>query len=938
MTPCTTRVSLYWLDDAEAFLGAERCTRPSTSWLPFASDVHGTLSLATAHIFFDDGGDGVTVFPLRHIDEVTLQETQEEAVLSFACRRAVRRAVLPCAAGQVAAPGVSVPYTNTETWVFRLGCVSEWFMEALRRLVERQRTDDLLSRRESVLQAVPAAVSFRARRQVPMREQRGVLHITAAQLVFEPLFATASHGAVTLRRGDCVYSFARWIVFEAIGLDLYTSAAIDAAPALSLLFANTSERDQARAMVHHLLDVPPYSVSPHHTAEAWKRGELSNYDYLLILNRWASRCLNDVFQYPVMPWVLADYAAEQLDLTSPASFRDLSKPLGALVADRLAVLRERAQFLDEAGEQPYLYSTHYSSAGVVAYYLVRPHPEFQLCLQGGTLDVAERIMESIAQVWRSVTTNTSNFRELTPEFFNDAFVPLCGPPRIPLGAHGSGRPVAPQVELPPWAADPPTFVRLHRAALESESVSAGLHRWIDLIFGVAQSGELARAADNVFHPFSYRQPTQRQVSVPGLHLSPHEYAREFGNVPMQLFSAAHPSRGGSEHFVACTAEAVEACRGSSSAACTADQRRVAQMVEALQSSDDEAEAPRLLPELSAVEGVYFGAAAAVTLAEGRPTPLACTTARTVALGFAEEGGGGAAVAAPRPVLLVVGDDGCVVTLFDAASGERLRTFPDFDGPVASTAHQSGSVYVFTEHRTCYAISLTSQAVTHCFTELTPAPVVHACFQSHAVLLADAEAQLTWWGAIEGEGAVSAAHALFDTAPACTCEASSRVVSLGGAPSTSAIVAVSANLEAFLFRGGVYGECILRTVPEDRTILSAAAADEAPYFWVFFHCEAVLYGGDGLWLRRIDFPAASAVVCATLSHLLHPLCLYTGRLPVVLRHPQGREETTVELRHCRAVCPLTACAGSTLALLGRAAEGTAPCIVVTLVEVKPCSAE
>ena len=33
-------------------------------------------------------------------------------------------------------------------------------------------------------------------------------------------------------------------------------------------------------------------------------------------------------QYPVFPWVLSDYTSPTLDLTSPATFRDLSKPMG----------------------------------------------------------------------------------------------------------------------------------------------------------------------------------------------------------------------------------------------------------------------------------------------------------------------------------------------------------------------------------------------------------------------------------------------------------------------------------------------------------------------------------------------------------------------------------------------------------------------------------
>ena len=47
-----------------------------------------------------------------------------------------------------------------------------------------------------------------------------------------------------------------------------------------------------------------------------------------ISNNWAS--YNDLTQYPVFPWVLADYSSHELDLTDPGVYRDLSKPMGAL--------------------------------------------------------------------------------------------------------------------------------------------------------------------------------------------------------------------------------------------------------------------------------------------------------------------------------------------------------------------------------------------------------------------------------------------------------------------------------------------------------------------------------------------------------------------------------------------------------------------------------
>lgn len=37
------------------------------------------------------------------------------------------------------------------------------------------------------------------------------------------------------------------------------------------------------------------------------------------------RSYNDLNQYPVFPWVITNYDSEELDLTLPSNFRDLSK-------------------------------------------------------------------------------------------------------------------------------------------------------------------------------------------------------------------------------------------------------------------------------------------------------------------------------------------------------------------------------------------------------------------------------------------------------------------------------------------------------------------------------------------------------------------------------------------------------------------------------------
>ena len=71
-------------------------------------------------------------------------------------------------------------------------------------------------------------------------------------------------------------------------------------------------------------------------ARAWHQGSVSTYHYLLHLNLMAHRSFSDLAQYPVFPWVVADYASPKLDLCRPESFRDLARPIGALNEDRLA--------------------------------------------------------------------------------------------------------------------------------------------------------------------------------------------------------------------------------------------------------------------------------------------------------------------------------------------------------------------------------------------------------------------------------------------------------------------------------------------------------------------------------------------------------------------------------------------------------------------------
>uniref|UniRef100_A0A673JM56 WD repeat- and FYVE domain-containing protein 4-like n=1 Tax=Sinocyclocheilus rhinocerous TaxID=307959 RepID=A0A673JM56_9TELE len=280
---------------------------------------------------------------------------------------------------------------------------------------------------------------------------------------------------------------------------------------------------------------------------AYKRGEISNFEYLMHLNTLAGRTYNDLMQYPVFPWIIADYESETLDLSHPATFRDLSKPMGAQNEKRKEKFIQRYNEVEsndgDLSAQCH-YCTHYSSAIIVASYLVRMEPFSQtfLHLQGGMFDVPERMFHSIQNEWESASKdNMSDVRELIPEFF---YLPdfLVNSNQFDFGCMQDGTPLD-DVVLPPWAkGDPQEFIRVHREALESDYVSARLHLWIDLIFGYKQQGPPTVEALNTFHPYFYTDKHDRaSMKDPVVKSTVLGYISNFGQMPKQLFTKPHPS-------------------------------------------------------------------------------------------------------------------------------------------------------------------------------------------------------------------------------------------------------------------------------------------------------------------------------------------------------------------------------------------------------------
>lgn len=279
---------------------------------------------------------------------------------------------------------------------------------------------------------------------------------------------------------------------------------------------------------------------------SWRNRELSTFDYLMAVNTLAGRSFNDITQYPVFPWVLADYLSQEVDLTSPSTFRDLSRPLGALTSERLKEFRMRYETFDDDVIPKFMYGSHYSTAvGTVVHYLLRLYPftNLHVAYQSGHFDVADRLFASIADAWAMNTTSLSEVKELTPEFYSSqAF--LVNSSRHRFGNAHNGQEID-HVQLPPWArGSPALFQRTMRASLESDIVSSSIHSWVDLIFGKKQRGDDAALADNVFYYMTYAGKVDwDSITDASLRRATQSQITHYGQTPLQILLRSHEERG-----------------------------------------------------------------------------------------------------------------------------------------------------------------------------------------------------------------------------------------------------------------------------------------------------------------------------------------------------------------------------------------------------------
>ena len=254
-------------------------------------------------------------------------------------------------------------------------------------------------------------------------------------------------------------------------------------------------------------------------------GKISNYDYILNLNIYATRTYCDLSQYPIFPWCATKHENTEDINPSTNYLRNMKYPISVQDEEKrnqtIEEYKKQLENLEEGEETeekeyPSHFQVHYSNAAFVYYYLMRlnPYGRDLIKLQNYHNENPNRIFSSFQSLEKILKAEVDN-RELIPDFFcyfdflinlncsyfgqvkeysiNDDF-------EMEINSLSNHKNII-----------SPYVYNLYREKklLNSSLISKTIHEWVDIIFGknqlVEENAEKDAECCNIFNKYSYEQ-------------------------------------------------------------------------------------------------------------------------------------------------------------------------------------------------------------------------------------------------------------------------------------------------------------------------------------------------------------------------------------------------------------------------------------------------
>ena len=268
-----------------------------------------------------------------------------------------------------------------------------------------------------------------------------------------------------------------------------------------------------------------------------KKEYLSNFDYLLLINKYSSRTYNDSNQYLIFPLLFMDIESKRK--------RDLSKVICLNKENNEQSLEKYKTNYDYYGCH---FNQHYSTGAFLYYFLVRLIPfTFQhIEFQAMSFDSPNRLFNSLNHSY-SIYKITDDNRELIPEFYcSYDFLINLNYNDFGMIIKDDKRYLLNNVETF-HKYSYPEFIIKSRINLESADISP----WIDLIFGYKQD-YFSEKEPNLFPIDSY----EKNIGIEKIKQDNNKSSKEkieeikgkiemlkFGMIPAKLFNKPQEKLG-----------------------------------------------------------------------------------------------------------------------------------------------------------------------------------------------------------------------------------------------------------------------------------------------------------------------------------------------------------------------------------------------------------
>ena len=165
----------------------------------------------------------------------------------------------------------------------------------------------------------------------------------------------------------------------------------------------------------------------------WENNEITNYQYLLYINKYSGRTFNDINQYPIFPWMFLTSIYHSLtkknnddnndneneNENTKIFFRNMNYFMMTQTEEgRECAIQNYKDLEKENPNKGYHFALHYSTCGFILLYLMRisPFMDTHIHFQSGKFDNPNRLISNIDELL-NIMYNCKENRELIPEFF-----------------------------------------------------------------------------------------------------------------------------------------------------------------------------------------------------------------------------------------------------------------------------------------------------------------------------------------------------------------------------------------------------------------------------------------------------------------------------------------------------------------------------------------